>query len=315
VTNSSSPLTRIDSHEEVVPLRIKTLLRSALACLVLSCGSEAELAEVQHASQELVGSSYRVDLRTSSGFTGGQRGALYFNISDRRGAAVTAFELEHTKPFHLILVSADLSYFQHLHPVQLATGGFGVNWTPPRFGDDYFLYAQFMPVGAPLQTVLLPLRVNGTAVKTPVQLRVDTASTRSDGTNLLMLERPAGGFRAGAQRLSFMVHDARTGHLADDLGTFLGAKAHLIGVKAQASGQVFLHGHDMGGEPMPGGGHGGHGGHAGHLVGTSTSGQLSFDVELPSAGLYRFWVQYHRAGANVTQSFVIQVGAGIAPRP
>jgi hypothetical protein len=319
VHNSTPPFNSITPNEEVVTLRIKTLLCSSIASLLVGCaGSEADFvdaAEIQSSSQELVASSYRISLRTSQGFTGGQRGALYFNISDRRGAAVNAFELEHTKLFHLILVSADLAYFQHLHPVQLSGGGFGVNWTPPRFSDDYLVYAQFKPVGAPLQTILLPLHVNGTAPKIPVALRADTTSTKSDGTNLLMLERPAGGFRAGAQKLSFMVHDARTGQMADDLGTFLGAKAHLIAVKAQASGQVFLHGHDMGGEPMPGGGHGGH---EGHLEGSSTPGQLSFDVDLPSAGLYRIWVQYNRAGANVTQSFVIQVGAGsggTAPSP
>src|SRR3954454_15277388 len=46
----------------------------------------------------------------------GERADLAFRIADRRGHTVRAFDVEHTKRMHLIVVRRDLTGFQHLHP-------------------------------------------------------------------------------------------------------------------------------------------------------------------------------------------------------
>lgn len=249
----------------------------------------------------------RVTLGTSSSLRAGKSGTVRFDVRDAQGAAVTAYDVEHTKLFHLIIVSRDLSYFNHLHPTHNGQGRFSVSWKSPALGDDYHLYAQLKPTGSALRTLKFNLKVAGDATRTPSSISADTSSMVVNGKNTLMGQAPSGGYRVGAQKVAFMVHDTQTGALANNLGVFLGAKAHLIAVKANAQGGVFRHGHDMGGGSSGGGGgHGGHGGHGGGAA-SATDGMLSFDVDFPSAGLYRLWVQYRRGSSNVTQFVTLNV--------
>lgn len=83
-----------------------------------------------------------------------------------------------------------------------------MSWTPPPFGDRYHLYAQFHPTGGSPQTFLAPLAVAGATVRTPLPVYADGVDVKQDGNNLLYLDRPATGFRPGAQTVQFMVHDA-----------------------------------------------------------------------------------------------------------
>jgi hypothetical protein len=270
---------------------------------------EEELAAestTQETAEAITKSAYKVTLLTPSSLQADKTGTFYFKIRDKKGRAVTSFDVEHTKLFHLVVVSEDLSYFKHLHPTHLGGGVFGVNWKSPEFDQNYHFYAQFEPSGASLQTVLLPVHVPGLVMKMPLPITADEEDMKVSGRNALMIERPTAGFVVGKQHVEFMVHDARTGRPVTDLGTFLGARAHVIAVKADADGKVFEHGHDMGGMVD-----GGHGGHAGHGGGAASSGStLSFDLNFASAGLYRLWVQYNRGGTDVTQFFTIEVKKG-----
>ncbi len=53
---------------------------------------------------------------------GGSSAQLAFKVTDSHGKTVTDFEVEHTKLFHLIIVSRDLSYFTHIHPGLIRMG-------------------------------------------------------------------------------------------------------------------------------------------------------------------------------------------------
>ncbi|MBI3074525.1 MAG: hypothetical protein HYY84_20625 [Deltaproteobacteria bacterium] len=251
----------------------------------------------------------RVTLGTSTSLRAGKRGTVRFDVRDAAGAAVTKYDVEHTKLFHLIIVARDLSYFTHIHPTHNGKGRFSVSWTPAAKGDDYHLFAQFKPTGAALRTLKFDLKISGDTTRAPTPIAADTSSMVVNGKNMLMGQAPSGGYRVGAQKVQFMVHDAQTGALATNLGTFLGAKAHIIAIKANAQGSVFRHGHDMGSAGSGGGGHGGHGGHGGSTSGaaTATNGMLSFDINFPSPGIYRLWVQYRRGSSNVTQFVTLSV--------
>ncbi len=124
----------------------------------------------------------------------------------------------------------------------------------------------------------------------------------SDGKTMLMIERPSGGFRTGKQSLKFMLHDVATGAMVSDLGMYLGARAHLIAIKGDARGRVFIHDHDMGGMDM------GHDMHGMGTGGMEANGALSFDgVNFAETGIHRVWVQYNRAGVDTTQFVTISV--------
>jgi hypothetical protein len=295
-------------NSKACTLLLGLALSTAVGCSGVPDSTDTLEGESASAAVEsLTASPFRVSLTTSRNLTGGQRASLYFRVRSAQGRPVTSFDVEHTKLFHLIIVSRDLSSFTHIHPSYLGGGRFGVNWTPPSFDDEYYVYSQFKPARTDMQTVLLPLHVPGLSIKTPAPVVADTVDTKRSGPNALEIVRPAGGFAVGKQMLHFMVRDARTGDVVDDLGTFLGARAHIIAVRAAADGKVFEHGHDMG---MPGM-------DMGHMPGMdmdsgapSGSGHLSFDLNLEAAGTYRLWIQYNRAGADVTQSFTIDVGGG-----
>src|ERR1700755_2041285 len=52
----------------------------------------------------------------STGFEPGRRQRLSFRIENEDGRAVRAFDLEHERRLHLIVVRRDGAGFQHLHP-------------------------------------------------------------------------------------------------------------------------------------------------------------------------------------------------------
>ncbi len=60
----------------------------------------------------------------------------------RGGKTVRAFDLEHTKRMHLIVVRRDLTGFQHLHPTMAADGTWSVPVTLPDAGA-YRVFADF----------------------------------------------------------------------------------------------------------------------------------------------------------------------------
>ena len=57
---------------------------------------------------------------------------LGFRILDAGGAPVTAFDVEHTRRMHLIVVRRDLTGYQHLHPRLDASGRWSVRRAPSR---------------------------------------------------------------------------------------------------------------------------------------------------------------------------------------
>src|SRR4051812_37002897 len=75
---------------------------------------------------------------------------LAFAIRDEAGSTVSRLRIVHEKPIHLIVVSADLAVFEHIHPEVRADGTFAVDTRFPS-GGDYDLYASYAPFDAPEQ--------------------------------------------------------------------------------------------------------------------------------------------------------------------
>lgn len=226
---------------------------------------------------------------------GGERTTLEFRVRDSAGYPITQFAEEHTKLFHLIIVSRDLSYFTHVHPAYVGGGKFRIDWTPAMPEDDYSIYAQLRPLTASeLSTVRFGVHVPSTVMKASVPVTESTSPVTSGTSKLSVVTHPS-GYVVGDNTVHFAVTNTQTGQPAQ-LGTFLGARAHVIAVKA-GTDRVFLHGHDM--SSMV---------HAGHGGGVAAPGELAFDLKFPEAGLYRLWVQYNQGGRDITQFVTIKVG-------
>src|SRR5438067_90309 len=91
---------------------------------------------------------YPMEFRaTPAAIPAGREVTLEFRVLDpKTRRPVTRFETIHEKLFHLFLVSQDLEYFSHEHPVLTGGGWFRLRTRLPKPGT-YRLLADFDPAG------------------------------------------------------------------------------------------------------------------------------------------------------------------------
>lgn len=212
------------------------------------------------------------------------------------GAPLSGLPLDHGASMHLVVVSADLAHFLHLHPAPVAgqPGAYETAITFPASGP-YLLFNDFvLPDGEPLvdhRAVAV-----GGPVAAPATLREDQTAKAVGGLRVALQAEPP---RAGRQaRLLFRVDDAATGAPVTTLQPYLEAPAHVIIVSQDLN--EFDHTHA---EPVAGGGdpeaaHAGHGGFGPELAVYHT---------FPKPGLYKLWIQVQRSdGQVITADFVLR---------
>jgi hypothetical protein len=108
-------------------------------------------------------------------------GSFSFQITGPDGAPVTAFDVEHDKPMHLIVVRRDTTAFQHVHPEMAPDGTWSVPLTLPAAGT-YRVFADFAPTGGDGVTLGTDVSAPGTfepATHSPTGPRGWTATPSS----------------------------------------------------------------------------------------------------------------------------------------
>ena len=152
----------------------------------------------------------------------GDRFDLTFRIADRRGATVRAFDVEHTKRMHVIVVRRDMTGFQHVHPTQRADG----SWSVPVQLDDagaYRVFADFS-VDETAHTLAGDLAVDG-----PVRAQELPAPAKSVEVDGLTVTKNDLGFTVTRDGAPVAIQD------------YLGAKGHLVALRE--GDLAFLHVH------------------------------------------------------------------------
>jgi hypothetical protein len=201
----------------------------------------------------------------------GERFALAFRVADRRGRTVRAFDVEHTKRMHLIVVRRDQTGFQHLHPTQRPDG----TWTVPvalRAAGTYRVFADFS-TGGRAYTLASDLTVDGTVRSRA--LPAPAGSVTVDGMRVALTRGPS---RAGAEaELGFAV---TRGGRPVAVEPYLGARGHLVALRE--GDLAFLHVHP-------------------------DAGRLRFMATFPSAGRYRLHLQFKAGGRVHTAEFTQEV--------
>jgi hypothetical protein len=200
-----------------------------------------------------------------------------FRIVDPVGTPVHRFTPEHERLLHLVLVSRNLLVYLHLHPTLAPDGTWSVELPvlPPA---QYRAYASFVVTGGPALTLSVDLLVPGvlTALALPEtgpEVTADRYTVRLDGT-------PTAGAPA-MLRLTV----ARDGHPVRDLDPYLGARGHLVAIRAGDLFYSHVHPADTGG-----------GGAA-----------VPFHVELPGPGDYRLFFDFSHRGQVHTAAFTVHV--------
>jgi len=210
----------------------------------------------------------------------GQRSQLSFQIDGEDGQPVTEFEIEHTKPMHLIIARRDLTGFQHLHPRMSEDG----TWSTPVRLDEpgaYRVFADFNHDGQDL-TLGSDLMVDGSADYRELPAP-ETLATTDSGYDVSL---DAAAPRAGEEsELAFQVEHAGQ---PVDVQPYLGADGHLVALRE--GDLAFLHVHPVEGEHASEGGAG-----------------TRFMTEFPTAGRYRLFLQFKAQGQVHTAEFTQEV--------
>ncbi|HKQ57252.1 MAG TPA: heavy metal-binding domain-containing protein, partial [Candidatus Eisenbacteria bacterium] len=213
----------------------------------------------------------------------GRRVTLVFRIRDPAGFEVKDLEVVHEKLLHLMVVSDDLSEFDHVHPVRQADGRFTLVHTF-RNGGRYTLYHDFTPPQVGMQVVPVEVEVQG-ARRAPRPLVVDDKRIgRAEGIDVKLTHTGL----APALGCGFAFWFSRDGKPVADLEPFLGAMGHLVIISEDR--RAYIHSHPTEANATPG-------------------PIVQFAMTFPRTGLYKAWGQFQRRGKVLTVPFVVRVTA------
>ncbi len=198
------------------------------------------------------------------------------------GTSIERFDLNHEKLLHLIVVSKDLSYFNHIHPAYVGNGAFEIDNDFP-FGGAYRLIADFKPTGGDAMTKMAWVNLRGEAKETGPVVPGGTLVDIADGVRAkLTVERLAA---KSDSTLSFELLDDGTGEPITDLEPYLGAIGHVVVLSEDGNRYVHVHAED----------------------GQGAGPKATFEAMFPSAGIYKIWGQFRRGGRVFTVSYVVDV--------
>lgn len=217
-----------------------------------------------------------------------EAGRFSFRITGPDGKPVTAFDVEHEKRLHLIVVRRDTAGFRHVHPEMAPDGTWSVPLTLPAAGA-YRAFADFAPTGGTPMTLGVDFSVAGNyqpATYAPSRTaNVDGYTVELDGDLI------AGKTSPLALKVS------RGGVPVTDLQPYLGAYGHLVALRG--GDLAYLHVHPEG---EPGDGK------------TAAGPEIEFAAEVPSAGTYRLFLDFRHGGVVRTAEFTLTTaGTPAAP--
>ena len=194
-----------------------------------------------------------------------------------------ALDVEHDKKIHLIVVSDDLSYFDHIHPEINADGNYLVKHKFPA-GGKYTLFADYKPSGANHTVDNLTVNVTGN-VPAAKKYSGDKLASNVDGFTVTL--SPEGGKFVTKSPTHISGAVTKNGKPVDPnaMENYLGAKAHMVVVSLDE--KKYLHVH-------PG----------------VENGKFDLHTTFDKPGVYRGWIQFQTDGKVHTADFVMNVVEG-----
>ncbi|MEU4420091.1 hypothetical protein AB0F81_05665 [Actinoplanes sp. NPDC024001] len=204
-----------------------------------------------------------------------------FRVLGPDGKPVTAYTTNHDKDLHLIVVRRDLAGFQHVHPTLAADG----TWSIPLAVDtpgQYRVFADFQPADRD-EGLTLGVDVPAAGDYRPRPLPAPARTTEVDGYTVTL----AGDLTAGASaQLTLTV--SRDGKPVVP-EPYLGASGHLVALRD--GDLAYLHVHP------------------------TDEQSLSFAAEVPSAGVYRLYLDFKHDGTVRTAEFTATTSGIVVPAP
>jgi hypothetical protein len=213
----------------------------------------------------------------------GDRVDLTFKIKDpKTGAAVTQFEMVHEKLFHMFIVSQDLEFFVHDHPILSGDGAFRYGGILPKAGM-YRILADYYPGNGTPQLTARTIFVPGAGWRFSQHIQQpgpDLAPKHTGNMDVELTAEPARPIAGFKTMLFFRVKPG------EGLEPYLGAWGHMLAASDDLIDLIHTHPFLADGGP-----------------------QIQFNVIFPRARTYRLWAQFQRRGVVNTAIFTIPVSA------
>lgn len=215
---------------------------------------------------------------------------LKFRVLDARGRALRdQYELEAEREMHLIVVRADASSYQHLHPRKREDGTWVTDVELPAPGT-YRAYADFR-IDGKQRTLTTSLFAPGEFRPKPLPA---PASTDESGPFRVTLAAPK--VTAGEESpLTFTV--TRNGKPVDALEPYLGARGHLVALREGDLAYLHVHPTDVGGHQRA----------AGSRNNDARTNAIGFTATFPTPGRYRLFLQFRTDGEVRTVAYTVEV--------
>ncbi len=214
------------------------------------------------------------------------------------GETVRDLVVTHEHLLHLIVVSEDLSFFDHVHPIRQDDGSFTLDYKFPHAGK-FLLFADIMPNGERAQVFRLPVSVdeNSHVEAQPAGLSVSSAPACEFGPyHVEMILQPRALVAERESQLAFRLE--RDGRPVTDLTPYIGAMGHCVIISEDT--QTYLHSHpEQFTPPLPPGARGGP--------------EVSFHTVFPAPGRYKVWGQFKRGDELIVADFVVNVEKPLMP--
>ena len=162
---------------------------------------------------------------------------MSFEVERYDGVPVTDYLVDHTKDLHLYVVRSDLAVFRHLHPTISAAGTWSGRVNLPEPGD-YRVVTEFVArdESGRGDHVMLGRSVTVDGDWQPAPARAVTAAADDGVVAVSASDDVAVG--AGG-RLELVVSDLDGRPV--ELGSYLGAQAHVVGFSEPTGAAVHLH--------------------------------------------------------------------------
>lgn len=186
-------------------------------------------------------------------------------------------ELSHEKKIHLIVVNEDLSYFNHIHPVETEIG-YAVKTKFPSSGK-FYLFADYKPYGTGQVVNKLEVNVPGKAPSPPDYS--EEKLTGSSEAYSISLVSDQGKFTNGHMMIDGILKKDGKEIDPSTLDNYLGAKAHVVFISVDDKEYIHVH-------PEV------------------ENGRYKLHASFTKPGIYRGWIQFQAEGSVYTTDYVIK---------
>lgn len=255
--------------------------------------------DLVHSDKSLNNKKYFIDYKAiPTELEAGMEGMLSFTPKDAANSdAPVPLDIVHDKKIHLIIVSKDLSYFEHIHPEYQSDGsyrievlpkdkdytnGIGHNETKFPYGGEYIMFQDYAPTGSGHQLSRIPITMKGKE-KAPVKYTKENLGWSKDGYKVdLSFDKKS---LKAKEMAGLKVNITKGGKLVTNLENYLGALGHMVVISENT--EKYLHVHPMDSE---------------------TKGPaILFHSTFDEPGIYRAFLQFKHDGKLQTADYVIQV--------